>query len=202
LALLLDSLDGHVARIFGNETEFGRELDSLSDVVSFVVAPCIFVMKILFINVSLASLIVIIVYLCAGVFRLARFNVNPTCKGCFEGLPTPAAALTLMMTMLAFRENHWGEHSFSLISVVFLMTALGFLMVSEIPYPKISAIKFGSWRTLFIVQVAVFGVTFYLLNLESALATIFLTFLVLSPFYCVSLNANVPPSDETEERGS
>ena len=94
LALVLDSLDGHVARIFGNETEFGRELDSLSDAVSFVVAPCIFVSKVLFVNVSLALLLVIMVYLCAGVFRLARFNVNPTCSGCFEGLPTPAAALT------------------------------------------------------------------------------------------------------------
>ena len=103
--------------------------------------------------------------------------------------------------MLAFRENHWGEHSFSLISVVFLMTALGFLMVSEIPYPKISAIKFRAWRTLLIVQVAVFGVTFYILNLESAIATIFLTFLVLSPFYCISLNSNLP-SSESEEGGA
>ena len=66
------------------------------------------------------------------------------------------------------------------------MTALGFLMVSDIPYPKVSAIKFRSWRTLFVVQmVAFFGVLFYL-NIESAIASIFLTFIVLSPFYCVS----------------
>jgi len=196
LALVLDSLDGHVARIFGNETEFGRELDSLADTVSFVVAPCIFVTKALFGNASLVVLLVVIVYLCAGVFRLARFNVNPTCTGCFEGLPTPAAALTLMMTMLAFRENHWVEHSFSLVSVVFLMTALGFLMVSDIPYPKVSAIKFRTWRTLFFVQVVVFGTIFYLLNLESAIATIFLTFLVLSPFYCAPLGASFSSEDQ------
>ena len=42
LALILDSLDGHVARIFGNETEFGRELDSLADAVSFVFGSCCF----------------------------------------------------------------------------------------------------------------------------------------------------------------
>lgn len=190
LALVLDSLDGHVARIFGNETQFGRELDSLADVVSFVAAPCVFMTKVLFANVSIALLLVIIVYLCTGVFRLARFNVNPTCKGYFEGLPTPAAALTLMMTMLAFRVNHWGERSFALICVVFLMTALGFLMVSEIPYPKISAVKFHSWRTLFVVQVVVFGVVFFILNLESAIATIFLVFVILAPFYCISLNSS------------
>jgi phosphatidylserine synthase len=125
-------------------------------------------------------------YLCAGIFRLARFNVNPTHGGCFEGLPTPAAALTLMMTMLAFHKNLWGDRSLSLISEVFLMTALGFLMVSDIPYPKVSAIKFRSWRTLFVVQVAIFLAAFFYLNIESAIASTFLTFIVLSPFYCVS----------------
>lgn len=200
LALILDSLDGHVARIFGNQTEFGKELDSLADVVSFVVAPCIFVTKVLFPHVSLALLAVVIVYLCAGVFRLARFNVHPTCSGCFEGLPTPAGALTLMMTMLAFRVNHWGERSFSLVSVVFLMTALGFLMVSEIPYPKVSAIKFRTWRTLFFIQVTVFSLLWWYLNIESAIASVFLTFLILSPFYCVSSDG-LSLQTSVEEKG-
>lgn len=203
LGLVLDSLDGHVARIFGNETEFGRELDSLADAVSFVVAPCLFVVNVFFLNTSIAFLLVVTFYLCAGVFRLARYNVNPTSGGFFEGLPTPAAALTLMMTMLAFHKNHWDERSFSLISVVFLMTTLGFLMVSEIPYPKISAIKFRSWRILFFLQVALFLLTFIYLNIESAVAVVFLTFLVLAPFYCISFlksGANVSPDDETREK--
>jgi len=200
LALILDSLDGHVARIFGNETEFGRELDSLADAVSFVVAPCMLVYKAFLQNSPMAFLLVIVFYLCAGVFRLARFNVNPTHGGCFEGLPTPAAALTLMMTILAFHKSLWTDRAFSMISVVFLMTALGFLMVSDIPYPKVSAIKFRSWRTLFVVQVVAFFVVFFYLNIESAIASIFLTFIVLSPFYCVSFHK---ASDESapEEGG-
>ena len=188
LALILDSLDGHVARIFGNETEFGRELDSLADAVSFVVAPCMLVTKAFFLNSSVALILVVVFYLCSGIFRLARFNVNPTHGGCFEGLPTPAAALTLMMTMLAFHKSLWSDRPFCMISVVFLMTALGFLMVSDIPYPKVSAIKFRSWRTLFVVQVVVFFAVFFYLNVESAIASIFLTFIVLSPFYCVSFH--------------
>jgi len=199
LALILDSLDGHVARIFGNETEFGRELDSLADVVSFVVAPCMLVAKVFFLNSSSALVLVVVFYLCSGVFRLARFNVNPIHGGCFEGLPTPAAALTLMMTMLAFHKNLWLDRSFSLISVVFLMTALGFLMVSDIPYPKVSAIKFRSWRILFFVQVVIFAGVFFFLNIESAIASIFLTFLVLSPFYCAAFHKasgeNVPDEE-------
>jgi phosphatidylserine synthase len=68
------------------------------------------------------------------------------------------------------------------------MTALGFLMVSDIPYPKVSAIKFRSWRTLFLVQVFVSFPVFFYFNIESAIAAIFLTFIVLSPFYCVSFH--------------
>ncbi len=188
LALILDSLDGHVARIFGNETEFGRELDSLADAVSFVVAPCMLVYKAFLQHSPMVLLLVIVFYLCAGVFRLARFNVSPTHGGCFEGLPTPAAALTLMMTLLAFHKSLWTDRPFTMISIVFLMTALGFLMVSDIPYPKVSAIEFRSWRTLFVVQLAAFFAVFFYLNLESAIASIFLTFIVLSPFYCVSFS--------------
>lgn len=202
LALVLDSLDGHVARIFGNETDFGRELDSLADAVSFVVAPCLFVMNVFFRNTSIVFLLVVVFFLCAGIFRLARYNVNPTSGGCFEGLPTPAAALSLMMTMLAFHKNHWDERSFSLVSVVFLMTALGFLMVSEIPYPKVSAIKFRAWRILFFLQVALFLLTFIYWNIESAIAAVFLSFLVLAPFYCISFirsGLSASPDDETRE---
>ncbi|MFH0984358.1 MAG: CDP-diacylglycerol--serine O-phosphatidyltransferase [Candidatus Omnitrophota bacterium] len=202
LALILDSLDGHVARIFGNETEFGRELDSLADAVSFVVAPCMLVYKAFFQNSPVMLLMVIVFYLCSGIFRLARFNVNPTRGGCFEGLPTPAAALTLMMTMLAFHKNLWTERSFSLISEVFLMTALGFLMVSDIPYPKVSAIKFRTWRTLFVVQVAAFLSAWFYLNVESAIASIFLTFIILSPFYCVSFHRSCAASSPDEEGGA
>lgn len=201
IALILDSLDGHVARIFGNETEFGRELDSLADAVSFVVAPCMFVTRVLLLN-SVTLLVVVVFYLCSGIFRLARYNVNPTHGGCFEGLPTPAAALTLMMTMLAFSKNLWLDRSSILVTVVFLMTALGFLMVSDIPYPKISAIKFRTWRTLFVVQVVVFGGVFFLLNLESAIASIFLTFLILSPFYCASLQKISSDNEPNEEGGA
>ncbi len=198
LALVLDSLDGHVARIFGNETLFGRELDSLADVVSFVLAPCIF-MATFFAPKTLPTLIffllVIVFFLCSGIFRLARFNVNPTLGGYFEGLPTPAAALTLSMTLVAFHKNQWGGHS--LYGLV-LMTALAFLMVSDIPYPKVSAIKFRTWRTLFIVQLVLFMATFFFMNIESAIAVVFLVFLVLAPFYCAAGGEN---EDSSKEKG-
>jgi phosphatidylserine synthase len=158
------------------------------------------VAKIFFPNVSVVLLVVVVFYLCSGIFRLARFNVSPTHGGCFEGLPTPAAALTLMMTMLAFHKTFWLERSISLISVVFLMTALGFLMVSDIPYPKVSAIKFHAWRTLFFVQVVIFAFAWFYLNIESAIASIFVAFVMLSPFYCIAFHKAAGDGAPSEEK--
>lgn len=194
LALILDSLDGHVARIFGNSTDFGRELDSLADIVSFVVAPCILVAQFLFPKVAVWVLLVIVCYLSAGAFRLARYNIHPTSGGYFEGLPTPAAALTVSMTILAFLKNGWDEQSTFLICQVFLMTAISFLMVSDIPYPKISAIRFRTWRPLFLFQLFLLFLFLLLFNIETAIAVVFLVFLVMSPFYCI--NKNDPPEAE------
>lgn len=190
LALILDSLDGHVARIFGNETEFGRELDSLADLISFVTAPCILVVQACFPKASISLLVVIVCYLAAGAFRLARFNVNPTSGGRFDGLPTPAAALTVSMTILAFLKNGWEERQLFLNSAIFLMTAISFLMVSDIPYPKVSAIKFRTWRPLFFLQIILFSVFLFLFNIETAVAVVFLVFLVLAPFYCTPKNGS------------
>lgn len=198
LALILDSLDGHIARMFGNATVFGRELDSLADLVSFVVAPCILVVQACFPKASVGLLIVVVCYLSAGAFRLARFNVNPTSGGKFEGLPTPAAALTVSMTILAFLKNGWESRPAFLTSAVFLTTAISFLMVSEIPYPKVSAIKFREWRPLFFVQIILCGIFFFLFNIETATAVVFLVFLVLAPFYCISKSESVDPEQNGE----
>jgi CDP-diacylglycerol--serine O-phosphatidyltransferase len=199
LALILDSLDGHVARIFGNETDFGRELDSLADLASFVIAPCVLMVQSCFPKASIGLLAVVVCYLSAGAFRLARFNINPTKGGLFEGLPTPAAALTVSMTMLAFVKNGWGSQPTFIVSAVFLMTAISFLMVSDIPYPKVSAIKFRSWRTLFLVQVFVFFLFLILFNVETAIAFVFLAFIALAPFYCISKDGSAEPADSERE---
>ncbi|OQA56072.1 MAG: CDP-alcohol phosphatidyltransferase [Candidatus Omnitrophica bacterium ADurb.Bin277] len=193
LALLLDSLDGHVARIFGNETEFGRELDSLADLVSFVVAPCFLMISVFSSVTSVWLLFVVVFYLSAGAFRLARYNIHPTRGGYFEGLPTPAAALTLAMTLLAFKKNGWESESSFMISAVFLMTAISFLMVSEIPYPKVSAVKLRVWRPLFFLQLFLAIFFFFFFNIETAVSVVFLAFLAIAPFYCLSGNSDCSP---------
>src|SRR5262249_36735867 len=75
LSMIWDSLDGNIARMFQNPTQFGRELDSLADIVSFVTAPALLAATFLVRKVSPWSLLWLYFYLAAGAFRLARFNI-------------------------------------------------------------------------------------------------------------------------------
>jgi len=89
LAVVFDFLDGYVARQTGKSNEFGKQLDSLADVVSFGVAPVVLVLSL---NSSLFAVVAGVLYLSGGLIRLARFNVQKE-KKVYYGLPIPLAAL-------------------------------------------------------------------------------------------------------------
>src|SRR5690606_2507156 len=91
IGMLLDGLDGRVARMLNTQSEFGKELDSLSDVISFGVAPAVimYVSALKFTGVE--GWIVTAIFPICGALRLARFNVNPGEPGYFIGLPITAA---------------------------------------------------------------------------------------------------------------
>ena len=123
-AVLFDFLDGKVAKKLGQTNAFGRELDSLSDLVSFGVAPAI-----LFYVQSSRSLVVAVVllfFVSCGMLRLARFNLTKL-KG-FEGVPITVNGI--IFPVLQFT---------SLLTVVwlFVFALMGFLMVSGIPIKKV-----------------------------------------------------------------
>ncbi len=82
-SVVFDYFDGKVARKMRRDEEFGKELDSLADIVSFGVAPAVFGISI---NQNLTSLILIFVFLCAGILRLARFNITDM-EGVYQGMP-------------------------------------------------------------------------------------------------------------------
>jgi CDP-diacylglycerol---serine O-phosphatidyltransferase len=186
LALIWDSLDGNIARIFKNPTQLGKELDSLADIVSFVVAPALLVFQLQDEKLGIWNLLLAFGFLGTGAFRLARFNIRAGRKDIFEGLPTPAAALTLGMTALAYDKNGWIHLSFGSTLLMVLTALLSFLMVSRIHYPKLSAIPLKKWSSLLYLGVIVFvGVSFFM-NLEAGLSSMSLIFLSLAPTYCLS----------------
>ena len=186
LALLWDSLDGNVARIFGSATEFGRELDSLSDMVSFGVAPAMLAADLLGRLTESWPFILVFIYLGAVAYRLARFNIRPVTKGGFEGLPAPAAAITLSALILASIKNGWiNQECFAPLLLVFLFVAT-FLMVSWVPYPKVSTMPFERWQSLLWLEIAVCLLGLIRFNAETALAGSCLLFVLAGPFYCMT----------------
>lgn len=183
LSLVWDSLDGNVARMFNNPSDLGRELDSLADVVSFVVAPVFLMSKLLLHHLSPWMLLFFFLYLAAGAYRLARFNIRPAIKEHFEGLPTPAAAMTLVMTVLSSLKNGWTHLDVFSIFSPLLIILLSFLMISRVHYPKLSALKFVQWRSFFYLCAVIFVLAGLWFDVETAFAIVFFLFIFLAPVY-------------------
>jgi CDP-diacylglycerol--serine O-phosphatidyltransferase len=134
LAGFLDALDGKVARLSGGSSQFGVELDSLADFLSFGVAPAVLVYSIKLNTLGKWGWVISIVYIMAAAYRLARFNLLAETdeKKDFLGLPVPAGALTIVAYIL-FSYELWGNLQYSewLVSMVILFS---FLMVSQVQY--------------------------------------------------------------------
>ncbi|MFC4778071.1 CDP-diacylglycerol--serine O-phosphatidyltransferase [Paenibacillus sp. GCM10023252] len=159
IAMLLDGVDGRVARALNVQSEFGKELDSLSDVISFGVAPAFIMYVVAFqeLNPAAAWIVTALFPIC-GALRLARFNViSGGTKGYFIGLPIPAAG-GVVATLALFKDD-------IAVSVLLASTlVLSFLMVSTIKYPnfkKIGLPKSAIWVIPGVVAIAVLlGVLF------------------------------------------
>ncbi|MFK7697390.1 CDP-diacylglycerol--serine O-phosphatidyltransferase [Paenibacillus sp. HJGM_3] len=153
VAMLLDGLDGRVARALNAQSEFGKELDSLSDVISFGVAPAFIMYVVAFQEMQTSALawIVTAIFPICGALRLARFNVITGAPGYFIGLPIPAAG-SVLSTLALFHEE---------ISTPILLAStlvLSFLMVSTVRYPnfkKVGIPKAAIWVTPIIIVVVV-----------------------------------------------
>ena len=145
LALILDVLDGFVARKKSTSSAMGREMDSLADLISFGVAPAVIAFAV-GMN-ALLDQIVLIYFACCGLSRLARFNVTAESLAdqrgkvkYFEGTPIPTSIIPLGLTLLAYSRDMlfpvriFGA-SFHLVSLLYLGS--GSLMISKtIRIPK------------------------------------------------------------------
>lgn len=143
LGMAADALDGIVARKFGG-SRFGADLDTLSDAITFVVAPAFMVFTYYGTERPFGALLAAGLVVIMGVLRLARFNANPTEKDThtFQGLPTPWCAVALALLILAGITAQ-----FALPIVVIL----ALLMMSNVAYPK----SRGKATLLAILMVAV-----------------------------------------------
>ena len=134
-----DAFDGRVARMTKTQSDFGVELDSLADVISFGVAPSILVYKWALSGMGTPGIVICSIYTACGAIRLARFNVlahsEESTSRWFVGLPIPLAAGMLVSLVIAL--GHLRAPIAELVGtwpIAVLMLALSFLMVSTIRY--------------------------------------------------------------------
>lgn len=145
IAAVIDFLDGLVARIMKINTEMGKQLDSLADLVSFGVAPGMIVYQFLRLsyaqqenglNISALWLLPAFIIPCAGAYRLGRFNLDKDQSYGFKGVPIPAAGLLIASFPLIYWYANTPFAVSLLLSIWFwyaLIAVIGYLMVSNIP---------------------------------------------------------------------
>ncbi|MEW5733853.1 MAG: CDP-diacylglycerol--serine O-phosphatidyltransferase [Thermodesulfobacteriota bacterium] len=169
VAGVFDNLDGKIARAFKSTSRFGVEFDSLSDLVSFGVAPAVLVYLWALQGMGRLGWLAAFVFAACGALRLARFNTQVGSVGIehFVGLPIPGAAGMAMATVLFYHRVGWyspgqGGPLHPVVILAMLFT-LAFLMVSTVPYEsfkKSGVAKRKSfdvlvWMVLLVVAVAV-----------------------------------------------
>jgi CDP-diacylglycerol--serine O-phosphatidyltransferase len=146
-AIVLDMLDGRIARLTGTTSEFGGELDSLADAISFGVAPALLVYCWAFESVPRVGWICAFLFVMCGVFRLARFNVqrHSVDGRYFVGLPIPMAAAQIA-ALVHFDPQPIGLKAQAVL-VVALVSTLALLMVSTLRYHSFKGVDLRKRRS-------------------------------------------------------
>ncbi len=180
IAAILDTLDGRVARLIKGTSKVGKELDSLTDVISFGVAPG-FIMYFWTLNqIGKLGWMLVLIYTVCCALRLARFNLttieeNESWKiNFFEGVPSPAAAgLVLLPLILSLSGIFQLNNSAEVSSIVILTTSI--LMVSKVPTYSLKRILIPRYLTAFLLL----GIGIYLsLLIFYTFETLFFTGLI------------------------
>lgn len=148
IGMMLDSMDGRLARMLKADSQLGKELDSLADIVTFGVAPSFLVYYTYFYQFGLWGLMVAGLFPLFGAYRLARFNISTdkSSLNYFIGVPITAAGGIMAILTL------FGDLIPNIVTTV-VFTALSFLMVSRIRIPSFKEVplpKYGTIVTIFL----------------------------------------------------
>jgi CDP-diacylglycerol--serine O-phosphatidyltransferase len=152
---LMDALDGRIARITGATSNFGLELDSLSDAVTFCLAPAFLIYQWELRYLEIFGVIACAFYLSMGLLRLARFNLTHTIQSTFfTGIPTPIGGC--LLATLLFNAPNLPNIAPRPITLFFIIFLLGILMISPIRFPTFKHIK---KKTFILVALVFFAFT-------------------------------------------
>jgi CDP-diacylglycerol---serine O-phosphatidyltransferase len=162
-AMVLDGMDGRVARLTNTQSAFGEQYDSLSDMTSFGVAPALVIYEWVLHDLGRWGWLAAFVYVAGAALRLARFNTNVGVidKRFFQGLPSPAAAALVAGFVWLAIDNKLPLHDSIMGWVAFILTMYaGIAMVSNAPFFSGKNFALGRsvpfWTILLVVAVFVF----------------------------------------------
>lgn len=207
-AFVFDLLDGRLARLGGQESAFGREFDSLADLISFGIAPALLVFQIVLSELpARIGWMIAFVYLACGAMRLARFNVHSaevqpgtSPSKNFTGFPIPAAAgviasITMLLLHIYDQDRAIGHWKYLLAG---LMLFLSFMMFSKYQYPSFKNID---WRTRWpiprVILITLF-IAVVIIYYRFALALVFTCYLLygfLRPYLSLAWRKEIEEDD-------
>ncbi len=144
IGMIADGLDGRIARLTNTQSEFGAQYDSLSDMVTFGVAPSLLIYHLTLIQLGKVGWLVAFVYTAAVALRLARFNtqLETADKRYFQGLPCPPAAAVMAAFAWLCHDNEWYNNMFVAVITALLSLIISALMVSNFRYYSFKEIDF------------------------------------------------------------
>ncbi|MFA5075075.1 MAG: CDP-diacylglycerol--serine O-phosphatidyltransferase [Candidatus Babeliales bacterium] len=194
LAALMDALDGRLARLIGVDSDIGVQLDSLSDAVSFCMAPAFLVYFWELKKIGFVGLVISSIFLLSGLWRLARFNIlHDTQTRFFLGVPTTIAACFLATLFLNCRNID--QNFYFLFFIFILVLILSFLMVSSLKFPTFKQQLFKIKKTWY---VAIFIVLFSILAVMQIYKILLIFFLL---YFLFSILITVFKFNYLEEKG-
>ncbi len=177
-AALIDGLDGRIARLIKGTSKVGKELDSLTDMISFGVAPAFIMYFWTLSSLGRLGWLICLIYVICVALRLARFNINsnqePSWRdNFFEGVPSPAGGI-LVLTPLVISMTNFDLVKFdnnTIVPIFFIVTSL--LLISKFPTYSFKKIVIQRQTTIFLL----FGIV------------LFFGFILIYPFIAISISA-------------
>ena len=190
VAMVLDGVDGRVARLTNTESDFGAEFDSLADMVSFGLAPALIMYLWTLSNFGKIGWLVAFVYVACAALRLARFNTQAahSDKRYFQGLASPAAA-AVVAGFIWNGDLIKETISMPAVQYVALATTLfaGILMVSNVRYHSFKGVNWRSKVPFFTILMFVFALVFVSAEPALVLFAIFLGYAMSGPILTIVL---------------
>ena len=188
-AAILDALDGRIARLIKGTSEFGKELDSLTDFVSFGIAPVFVLYFWELSNYGKLGWAITLIYSVCCVLRLARFNLTKVDenqewkKNFFEGIPSPAGGLLILMPLIYDLTDLNIGFDIKILTP-YLTIAIAILLVSKIPTLALKKISISPKTTVFLllgIGIIFIALLFYTLK----------TLLVFGIIYLLSIPVSI-----------